>query len=494
MSDALTTLKAALEPKTGMRRIPFPTESYQHQSLPLSAKRLLNCYVEQQPADARVQAALMSTSGADYSQTIGTGPVVAFDTTLIGGWYAVSGGEAFRNTELGTVDIGPVGTPSDPLQDPLRLMTTIACSPFEVVICVPPNAFTCRHDASTLHQLTDAGNGFPGANSVCFIDGYFVFTQTGRGTTFFWSPLLSAIGPYDALSFANVEGMDNILLRAVTHNSELWLLGRAGIEVWHDVGNKDLPFKRLAGGVIPIGVSPRSVVADLDSSLWWIGADGVIYRTANYQPQRVSTHAIEAIIQNGSRPDAAIALSYIIKGHFVYTVTFQDIDRTLSYDSATKSWHERSSQADGSGSWLALAGGRVNDTVIVGDKVGRLYTLNMSGSTDNGVAVLRSATLPGLWGGTHRAFCSRVEIEMEVGGPNPAGDLLLEWSDDGGWTWTGGRTIPTAGALDRRTRVYTTRLGSFRQRVFRISTHAHATWYAVDADVVAPGAQSGLIA
>lgn len=493
MSDALTTLRSALSPKGGLQRIPFPTESYQHQSLPLSAKRLCNVYIEELPADARSKTALLSNAGAVYYQTIGAGPVTAFDTTLIGGWYAVSGGEAFRNTEAGTVDIGAVGTPVDPLSDPTRLMTTIACSPFEVVICVPPNAFTCRHDEATLHPLTDAGNGFPGANSVTFIDGYFVFTQTGRGTTFFWSPLLSATGPYDAQSNANVEGMDNILLRAVTHNTELWLLGRAGIEVWHDIGDKDLPFRRLSGGVIPIGVAPRSVITNLDGSLFWIGADGIIYRTVNYQASRISTHAIEAIIQAGSLPDAAIGISYTIRGHVIYTVTFQDINRTFSYDCATKQWHERSSQADGSGSWLALSGARSGETNIIGDAVGRLYTLEMTASTDNGVAVLRSATLPPVWGGTHRAFCSRVEIEMEVGGPNPAGNLLLEWSDDGGWSWNGARTIPTSGALDRRTRVYTTRLGSFRQRVFRMSTHAHTTWYAVDADIVAPGASSGAI-
>lgn len=261
MSDSTTlaTLTKALSPKTGMQRIPFPTESYQHQSVPLSAKYLLNMYIEQEPSDARSDTALLPNSGAVYRETLGTGPVVAFDTTLVGGFYAVSGGHAFRNANGVTVDLGPVGTPSDPLVNPDHLMTTIACSPSDVVICVPPNAFTAQHGDPTLTQLTDVTHGFPGANSVTFIDGYFVFTQTGRGIQFFWSPLDSPLGPYDALSFANVEGMDNILLRVVTHQGELWFLGYAGIEVWHDVGDKDAPFQRLQGGVIPIGVLPRTV-------------------------------------------------------------------------------------------------------------------------------------------------------------------------------------------------------------------------------------------
>ena len=42
----------------GMRRIPFPLESYEHRSLPLSAKRLVNLMAEQEPSDARTAAAL----------------------------------------------------------------------------------------------------------------------------------------------------------------------------------------------------------------------------------------------------------------------------------------------------------------------------------------------------------------------------------------------------------------------------------------------------
>ena len=491
MSDSTTlaTLTKALSPKTGMQRIPFPTESYQHQSVPLSAKYLLNMYIEQEPSDARSDTALLPNSGAVYRETLGTGPVVAFDTTLVGGFYAVSGGHAFRNANGVTVDLGPVGTPSDPLVNPDHLMTTIACSPSDVVICVPPNAFTAQHGDPTLTQLTDVTHGFPGANSVTFIDGYFVFTQTGRGIQFFWSPLDSPLGPYDALSFANVEGMDNILLRVVTHQGELWFLGYAGIEVWHDVGDKDAPFQRLQGGVIPIGVLPRTV-SDVDNSLWWLAPEGIVYRTGGnaspYQATRVSHHAIETELQ-ASNKDTCFALSYVIRGHAVYVLTIADLGLTFGYDAATKRWHNRSSSADGTGPWLALAGGRIGPGSYVGDVNGRLYTLDPDADTDNGVLVLRSVTMPPLWALTNRAFCSRLEVEMEVNGPTPTNDLRLEWSDDGGWTWNGDRIIATNGPLGRRTRAYTTRLGSFRQRVFRFSCNARLIMYAVDADI-SPGA------
>ena len=42
------------------------------------------------------------------------------------------------------------------------------------------------------------------------------------------------------------------------------------------------------------------------------------------------------------------------------------------------------------------------------------------------VGVIRQATLPPLWANLKRAFCARVEIEMESGGANSPGDVLLQ--------------------------------------------------------------------
>jgi hypothetical protein len=76
---------------------------------------------------------------------------------------------------------------------------------------------------------------------------------------------------------------------------------------------------------------------------------------------------------------------------------------------------------------------------------------------------------------------------MEVGTAASHQDVLLEWADDGGYTFSGGpRTMATA-PTETVPRVFTTRLGSFRQRVFRITTRGASTLYAVSADI-SPGA------
>ena len=97
MSDTITkALQTALTPKTGMKRIPFPLESYAHPSLPLSAKRLVNLMAEKQPDDARVAAALVSTPGLLPFQAVGTGPILAMNDDEPGRIYVVSGTHFYR--------------------------------------------------------------------------------------------------------------------------------------------------------------------------------------------------------------------------------------------------------------------------------------------------------------------------------------------------------------------------------------------------------------
>src|SRR4029077_16613043 len=105
-------------PRSGtMRRIPFPLESYQHPSKPLSAKRLLNVMSEVEPADARTQAALVSTPGLTYlGEVFGlTWPASAQNSDQPGVIYIVSGTHFYRYGGGGVVtDLGDIGVPVSP--------------------------------------------------------------------------------------------------------------------------------------------------------------------------------------------------------------------------------------------------------------------------------------------------------------------------------------------------------------------------------------------
>jgi hypothetical protein len=465
-----------------MRRIPLPLESYQYVSKPLTHKALLNFFAEQAPDDSRTAAALVATPGLEQFSNLvfGTGPVTALNTDFPGLIYAVSGTHFWRaqgilgSTALLIEDLGEIGAPTvvDYAQN---VMVTIAAGVTGAVVCVPPNAFTCTHSGA----LNQIGGDFPGASSVTYIDGYFVFTSDDINGNFFTSRLLDPTD-YDALDFAFTDAVPNVARRVMTLKGELWFLGDLAVEIWYNAGLADFPFRRRAGGVIAQGAHSIKTAVVLDGSMFWVGRNGIVFRSVGYKEQRISTHSVEEIIRTLGAGNAICGLGYVQGGHTFYCLTYAQT--TLVYDVATKMWAERSSAANSA--WLPISVCQYGEVLLFGSSnSGRVFTTVPFLNTDDGVEQNRIAALPPLWAGTSRAFCARLEIEMELGLTRNPAYFLLQWSDDGGYTWTDGRTMNADSSGNYRKRIYTTRLGSFRQRMFRLSMVGYSVIYGVDADI-----------
>ena len=464
-----------------MPRIPLPLASASDESKPYSAQRLLNVMAEAGPQNARSPFRLRTTPGLGVYATIGSGPIHALNYDLPGRLYVVSGTHAWRvppGSEGVPEDLGEVGTSSTGL-------VTIAAGPTAVVICVPPNAYTSTHTPGD--ALNQIGGSFPGGSSVAYIDGYFVFTATGNSSQFFTS-LLFQPSQYDALDFAYSDGLPNVTRRIITFLGQLWLLGEAGIQVWYDAGAATFPFLPVAGGVIPYPVASPVSVATLDNSVFFLGMDSVVYRTAGYQAVRVSTHQVEQWIRNAGPTSVAAAYVYNQAGHYFYCLNFvgaQPGSITWCYDTTTKLWHERSSSSNGDGTWLPNCAAMVGNLPVFGTALnGSLFSADPNIPLDNVTLKSWEVRLPPVWADTHRAFMHRVEIECDGGAYLP-GDIQLDWSDDGGITWrTPARLLPAGSG-----RRYVTRLGSFRQRVLRMQGTGPAVLYG--ADVELSGGQAG---
>lgn len=479
-----TAAQAAPAAPTGMQRIPLPLESYEHASLPLDSQRLLNVYAEQAPDDARSRTPLMSSPGLATQFNIGTGPVYVLNDDVPGVRYLVSGTHAFRirlvDDPVTIQDLGDVGTPDGGTIPSAVTMHTIAAGPDATVICVPPRAYTCGHGATD--PLNQIGGDFPGAATVMYHDFYFVYTAYENTSKWFISRLNDPTA-FDALDFAFSDVFPNVVRIMTSLRTNIWAMGEAGIEVWYDAGNADFPYRRLAGAAIQQAViSPRSV-ANGDNSVFWINPACIVFRSVNYTAQRISTHAIEQAIQGvGGVPISAFC--YSAGGHIFYCINFAEL--TLVYDCATKKWANRSA-ASGGGRWRPDCVAEYGTGVLFGDSLSNaLFVLDNETGTEDGTAIQRSITLPPLYAGTRRAFCARLEIELESGSAAlKDGAVTLAWSDDGGYTFTGGPRVMQSGADtgNTRQRLFTTRLGSFRQRVFRISLAGATTIYGVDADI-----------
>ena len=460
-------------------KTPILGGAYVARSVNAANNRMVNLFPEAVPEGSGGKEAgfLSRCPGLSLLQTVGTGPIRALWAHQTNGsdFYVVSGSEVYKLTGLtatptllGTVTgTGPV---------------SIADNGTQIFFACNPDGYIYNESTNVFAQITDVD--FPGAVTVQYLDGYFVFNEPD--SQLLWITALLDGTSIDPLDFASAEGSpDGIVAVAVTHR-ELWVFGTDSVEVWYDAGTADFPLARISGAFNDIGcVAPYSV-AKLDNTLYWLGTDargqGIVYKANGYTGARVSTHAIEYAIQSYGNISDAVAYTYQQDGHAFYVISFPTAGKTWCYDVATNLWHERAGFSNGQftrhrSNCQCNFGG----TIIVGDySDGRIYSfdLDVYADDDQVQKYLRSwRAIPPGQNNLNRTAQHSLQLDCESGvglntgqGSNP--QVLLRWSDDGGHTWSNehARSLGAIGATGQR--VIWRRLGmtlKLRDRVYEIS-------------------------
>lgn len=324
-------------------------------------------------------------------------------------------------------------------------------------------------------------NSVPSATDIVWSDGFFVVNE--RGTNRFWVSDLNSFN-IGALNFASSEGSPDVVLALAILNRYLYVFNETTTEVYANTGNPDFPFERIQGGFVEIGCAAAFSVAKIATSICWLGRSkdgtGVVFMIDGLQPKRISTHAIEQAIRGYANVSGAVAYSYHEAGHSFYVLSFDEA--TWVYDLSTGMWHERAFLNDGDLERHRAQTHAFHPTLgihFVGDySTNELYKFNEFKYTDDGDSIMRLRTTPHMSNSMNYVFCSKFQLDMETGigldggvqGSSPT--VMLDWSNDGGHTWSsesfaladvGGGQIG-----EYKTRVIWRRLGKFRDRIWRV--------------------------
>ncbi len=363
--------------------------------------------------------------------------------------------------------------------DALTTPVSMASNGTVAMLVTGPNGYVVTPGSLNVAQIPDPD--FSGADRVDYIDGYFVFNKPGTQQFQITSLLGTAVEPLD---FASAEGAPDLLISLICDHREIWLFGETSTEVFFNSGNADFPFERIQGAFMQQGCAAKNSPARFGGGVAWVSQNeqgqGMVVRSAGYQPQRISTHALELAIAGYSRIDDAIGYSYQVEGHEFYVLVFPSGNATWVYDSGTALWHERlwRNPADGSlnrhrAQCVMSFAGRI----ICGDwENPYLYTWDLNTYTDDGgiLPAIRQvphvASADNVWQFFHKLW---VDMEAGVGlngtvqGSDPQASLC--WSDDGGHTFGTEMFAPMGKIGERRRRVNFRRLGKSRDRVFRLT-------------------------
>lgn len=468
-------------------RLPLLGGSYQAQSIIANAQRCINLYPEANPKDSPVPLTHYQRPGF---RKVAQGPVAP-----VRGLYRASNGNGYCCIGNHVYSISPswvltlLGTVTNGRTNPVSMIdngTTM------MVVDGSRSGWTVDLSNNAFAQIVDASGLFQGADKVDVIDTFMIWNDP---ETVDFKSTLSNVVQFDGLYFAGKSSYPDLLATLSVVRHQIYLLGTLKSEVWYDAGNVGFPFAQLPGAFIEHGTGAKYSAAHSDISLFWLGQDleghGIVFRTRGYECKRISTHAIEQIIQKYSRIDDAIGYTYQQNGHVFYVLVFPTGNATWVWDESTELWHQRC-WTDPNGNLMrdrSNCGAFINGQNVVGDwQNGKLYALDREYFSDDDQSISYIRTFPHIGMGEdeqrrpimadglmiqHKSFSADIQcglMELNSDGSEP--QLTLRFSDDRGETFgpgqlqTFGKTGAKEGLLARPT---WKSLGVAMDRVYELS-------------------------
>lgn len=459
-------------------RIPFIGPSYTLRSPNIDAQRSVNLYVNiDETGEGKSKISLVGTPGyQEFCEFAEQGCRGELFDAASNRAFTVYGGKLYEvdsagtTTEIGSLltTTGRVGMASNGVQ------LCVVDGPYGYVFVLATNTFT---------QISDPD--FPGANTVCFVDGYFVFNEPNTGN-YFISQLYDG-SSFDPLEFANAEGNPDNLVSVSSVRRNIWLHSQTSTEVAYNSGNPDFPFDRIQGVFMEYGCIAAGSVSVLANTVFWLGQDKdgamIVWMAQQYAPERVSTFAIEYMIsQYTDNISSATSYAYQEEGHFFYVLNIPDAPFTLVYDVTTKSWHERA--------WLEPTTGVLErdrpechmyafGKHLVGDyENGKLYWQSLNFYDQDGAVTKRLRRAQYIADDLEYIFHQKLQVDIEAGvGLSPTTpeedydpQMIMRFSDDGANTWSNERMRSMGKQGQYKTRCIWWKNGAARSRIYEIST------------------------
>jgi len=476
-------------------RIPFIGGSDEGRSTAWNAARSINFFVEMGSQDSKSPAALVGTPGTELFATFPTGPIRMFHV-MGNRCFVVARAHLYELYVNGTYSAS-LGTFAIPTETAIVAVdngvSAYGVGGNQILMLVNGLGYVFNVLTSTLTLITDVN--FPAnAHQVAFLDGYFIVTS--RDMTFSVCELYNGLVWPSLATAAAIAAPDNIQ-KPFGSNQVLYLVKDSTTEVWQDVAvatSQGCPFAHIPGSLVNFGTVAARSVARVGDTVFMLGTtrvqDSAVYfgvvSVSGTSVQKVSTPAIDYRISRLDSLSDAISYSYVDEGHLFYVLTFPTDDITFVYDVTTQQWHERSTHVEG----VLFEQHRhlSNEYVFFGGKhlvshysEPKIYEMSSRFYDDDGVPIISVRTAQPIFDENEndntKIFKLIIDAETggEVGvGTTPGGPSVspptawLSWSNDGGRTWSSEYSSSLGKRGEFRTRLIWRRLGSPKNRVFRL--------------------------
>lgn len=441
--------------------------SYQSRSRPLSSQQTVNWYPQYSDL-AKDKFVLLPFHGLKYLSN-NTGADRGFhrmDEVL----YQVKGSNLYEISSDGT------HTSRGAVSGTARcIMADDGVNMFIVV----PGEYVYQYNATSKAFAEVTTSTIAGANSVDFFNNQFIYTFDQIST-------VSKVGN-GAESNGQIaeETLPDGLVRDFVFDEVIYRCGTRSIVAWYNSGVGTPPIDRLQGRIFNAGLAAIHSINKTDDAFYWLGDDYKIYRSRAGAKDVISTDAISNEITRYSDVSDAIGNTFTIQGQDFYALTFPAGNKTFVYSEllGQQGWFELSSGLDGGAYQATSLISAYGKTICSDVSNGNVYTLDPDTYTNNSAPIRRVRATQAIDGAIlgkkgRRVQMSKAKFIMETGvgilttpegvGENPR--IMIEYSDDGGRTWVHGGWARVGRLGEFTLQVEWFNLGTFYERIVRIST------------------------
>lgn len=340
----------------------------------------------------------------------------------------------------------------------------------QIMVVDGANGYIWDLVALTFTRIVDVD--FPGADTVTFLNSYFIVNKPNTGQFYISAPYNGL--SWAALDFATAESNPDNLVRVQANNGQLWLYGDKTTEPWGDSGALDFPFARIGAAAIEWGLAARwSLAKFMDAIIFLrrnrLGAVQVCVMD-NGVAVPVSTPNLDFIFSNYAAVSDASGFAYMVSGHPFYQINFPTAGKSWLFDGMTKAWSEV--RTDGTRHRAEIQYNHQDYSFVSDFENGKMYRISTAVYDDNGTPITREfISRHQINSGNWFSF-DEVWLEMEAGvglvsgqGSDPT--IMLQISKDGGKTYGNEIWVKFGKIGENRQRAVWRRLGRSRDWVFK---------------------------
>lgn len=368
------------------------------------------------------------------------------------------------------VSLGTIGSSSGTV--------SFAESETQILLVAVSQGYVITKSTGAIAAITDANYSSTADSRAAYLDGRFIVTK--KSTAEFFLSELNDATDWTPVTSAKAEGDGDLLQTVISNGQLLYMVGEKSIEVWYNAGAASFPFARVQGAAHDFGSDYPDSVALFDGGIVLVGSGrgknyGVWYVKGS-DAKKISTPEIDSVLSASStNPNEGYVFD--LYGNNIYVLRRDGIPTAYGYSFRDDAWFELESNVSGSylsyrakliisGQFLPVAFDYAN---------GKIYQIRPQETNDeNGTAIQRIYDFPPIASG-NRQFHHWVRFIFEARHDASASYTFscdLSWSDDAGLTFSTPVTLSksiTTGTTGQRIELKAFRLGSSRERIYRLT-------------------------